>query len=187
MRVIHRKAAYAHQAVQSSRQLGTIARSHFAVTLRQVPIRTLLRLINADVHRAVHRLQTKFSLFELGGRKHRVAIVLFVAANLPQLAFRDMGRVHQAVIALDQLLPQILFHLLSHDRALWVPQDETLAVLFLNRKQVEFASEPAMITLLGFFTLLQPGIKFLLRKECRAIDALHLRPFGVALPVSSCQ
>ena len=98
-----------------------------------------------------------------------------------------MGRVHQAVIALDQLLPQILFHLLSHDRALWVPQDETLAVLFLNRKQVEFASEPAMITLLGFFTLLQPGIKFLLRKERRAIDALHLRPFGVALPVSSRQ
>ena len=62
---------------------------------------------------------------------------------------------------------------------------QTLPVLFLNRKQIKLATQPAMIALFGFFALLEPGVEFLRRKERRAIDALHLRLLGVAFPVSA--
>ena len=44
-----------------------------------------------------------------------------------------------------------------------------------------------MIALLGFFSLLQPRVQFVLREESRPIDALHLWPFGVAFPVGTRQ
>src|SRR6478736_4019201 len=66
-----------------------------------------------------------------------------------------------------------------------MPEDQTLAVVFLNREQIEFAAEAAMITFLGFFALLQPRVEFFLREESRAVDALHLRLRRVAFPVSA--
>ena len=66
-----------------------------------------------------------------------------------------------------------------------MPEYEPLSVLFLNRKQVQFAAQATMIALLCLFTLLQPRIEFLLREEGRAVDPLHLRLRGVAFPVSA--
>src|SRR5436190_22527765 len=40
-----------------------------------------------------------------------------------------------------------------------------------------------MITLLGFFALLKPGVEFFLSKERYPIDALHLRPLRITFPV----
>jgi hypothetical protein len=67
-------------------------------------------------------------------------------------------RVDNAVVAPAQFLAQVIFHLLANDAALRMPQNQTLAVVFLNRKQIEFTSELAMIALLGFFALSDPGV-----------------------------
>ena len=40
-----------------------------------------------------------------------------------------------------------------------------------------------MISLLGFFALLEPGVELLLREVRRSVDALHLRLRRIALPV----
>src|SRR2546429_5039065 len=42
-----------------------------------------------------------------------------------------------------------------------------------------------MIALLGFLSLFQPGVQLFLGKERSSINALHLRPFSVAFPVSA--
>src|SRR5882672_8469603 len=99
--------------MQRARKLSAIDSPHLSITLRQIAIRTLLRFVNADVKRTIHRLQTKLSLFESRWREHRIAIILFVAAQLPKLALRDVRRVNKTVVALDQFFPQIIFHLLA--------------------------------------------------------------------------
>src|SRR5437660_2703831 len=137
--------------------------------------------------RTIHRLETELRLLQRRRRKHRVAIVLLVSTQLPQFALRDVRRVDKAIVPSNQLFAQIILHLLPNDAALRMPEDQSLAILFLNRKQIEFAPETPMIAFLGFFTLLQPPIQFFLREESRAVDALHLRPFGVAFPISARQ
>src|SRR2546429_691973 len=42
-----------------------------------------------------------------------------------------------------------------------------------------------MIALLSFFALLEPRIQFFLREKRSAIDALHLRPFSITLPIGA--
>jgi hypothetical protein len=44
-----------------------------------------------------------------------------------------------------------------------------------------------VVPFFGLFSLLQPGIELFLRKEGRAIDALHLLLRSVAFPVSAGQ
>src|SRR5438128_757799 len=44
-----------------------------------------------------------------------------------------------------------------------------------------------MIALLSFLALLEPRVQFLRCEERGAIDALHLRPLGVAFPISTGQ
>src|SRR5260370_29832913 len=187
MRIVNREAAHAHQAVQGARQLRAIDGAHLGIALRQITIRSLLRFVYADMHRAIHRLQTELSFFELGRRKHRVTIVLFVTAQLPKLALGDVRRVNKTVVALDQFFAQVIVHLLADDAALRMPEDETLSVLFLNREQIEFPTKPAMIALLSFLALLPPRVKFLRPEQSSAIDALHLRPLRVAFPVGTGQ
>src|ERR1051326_4806300 len=110
------------------------------------------------MHRAIHRLQPKLSLFELCWREHGIAIVLFVPADYPQIAFGDVWCVHHAIIAPHEFFAQVIFHLLTNNAALRMPKDQSLAVVFLNRKQIEFAPEFAMIALLSFFALSDPRI-----------------------------
>src|SRR5437868_1485335 len=117
VRVVNREAAHAHQAVERARQFGAIDRAHLAVTLRQVAITALLRFVDADVERAVHRLQAKLRLFQLRRREHRVAVVLFVSAQLPQLTPRDVRRIDETVVPTDQLFVEIILHLLPYDTA----------------------------------------------------------------------
>src|SRR5712692_501061 len=187
MRIVNREPAHAHQAVQSARQFRAIDGAHFRVALRQVAIRSLLRFVYADVHRAIHRLKTELGFFELGRREHRVAVVLLMTTQLPKLALRDVRSVNKTVVALDQFFAQVIVHLLADDAALRMPEDQALPVLLLNRKQIEFATQPAMIALLSFFALFQPRLEFLRREERRAVDALHLRSLSVAFPVRTGQ
>src|SRR5437762_11138683 len=98
-----------------------------------------------------------------------------------------MRRVNQSVTAPLKFRAQIIFHLRPDRAALRMPEHEALSVVFLNRKQIEFAAESSMVTLLSFLTLFQPTVEFSLSEERRAVDALHLRTLSIAFPVSAGQ
>src|SRR5947207_1253783 len=102
------------------------------------------------MERTVHGLEPELRSFQLRGREHYVAIILFVAAQLPKLALRNVWSEDQTIPALLELFAQIVFHLLANRTALRVPHHEALPVLVLNRKQIQFAAQPPMIALLGF-------------------------------------
>src|SRR6266852_6118304 len=93
----------------------------------------------------VHRLDPELLLFELNRREHRIGIVLFMAADIPEIALRYVWREHEAISTLDKLFAQIIFHLLSDRPALRMPQYQSLSVCLLNRKQIELAPEATMI------------------------------------------
>src|ERR1044072_5937264 len=108
-----------------------------------------------------------------------------MAAREPQIAFRNVRRVDQPITAQQKLFAQVVFHLLADRAAFRVPEDQTLAVVFLNRKQIKLATQTTMIALLSFFTLLEPCIELFLREKSRAVDPLHLLLRRVAFPVSA--
>src|SRR6185369_5918095 len=112
-------------------------------------------------------------------------VVDFVSARKPKLALGDVRREDEAVTAQQKLLAQVVFHLLANRAAFRVPEDQTLAIVFLNRKQVQLAAQTTMIALLSLFTLLEPCIELFLREESRAVDTLHLLLRRVAFPVSA--
>ena len=96
-----------------------------------------------------------------------------------------MWRVDQAVAALQQLLAEVVLQLLPDDAALRVPEGKPLAVLLLDREEVELAAETAVVASLGLLTLVQPRVQLRRRREGGAVDALHLGAFDVALPVGA--
>ncbi len=64
-----------------------------------------------------------------------------------------------------------------------MPEDETLTVFVLNRKEIQLLSESAMVALFRFLTLTNPIFELLLSRECGAVDALHLILLGIAFPI----
>src|SRR5438128_11098246 len=169
--------------MKRARKLRAIHRSHFGIALRQITIRSLLRSVYSDMERTIDRLEPELSRFECRRREHRIAVILFVTAQLPKLAFGNVRRVNKTVIALDQFLAQIVIHLLADDAAFRMPENQTMTVTFLDRKEIQLAPEPSVIALLGFLALFEPRIQFFLSKERRPIDALNLRPLSVTFPV----
>jgi len=135
------------------------------------------------VERAVHRLEAKLGLLGRHRREHRVGEILFVPAGPPQVAPGDVRRVDQAVAALQQLLTEVVLHLLADDTALRVPEDQALAVLLVNREEIELTAKPAVVASLGLLPLVDPRLQLRSCRKGGAVDALHLRTPGVTLPV----
>ena len=92
MRVILRKRADAHQTHQRARKLASITCAKFAVTQRQIAIAALLRSVDSDVERAIHRLDAILFVFELHRSEHRIRVILFVPRDCPQMPPGDMRR-----------------------------------------------------------------------------------------------
>jgi hypothetical protein len=66
-----------------------------------------------------------------------------------------------------------------------MPKNQAGAGFFLNAEQIEFGPKFAMIAALGFFEAVQISVEFLLREECRGLNALQLRIAFLALPVGA--
>src|SRR6185312_14972416 len=151
VRVILRKAADTHQPMQRAGKLSSVTRAQFCVTQRQVTVRMLRGLVDANMARTIHRLKSEFRALEFHRRKHRVSVVLFVSTNRPKLALGYVRRKNLPVASLSQLFTNVVFHFATNGSALRMPEDETLAVLFLNREQVQFPTKLAMVASLRFF------------------------------------
>ena len=106
-----------------------------------------------------------------------------MAAGLPQVDAGDMRGVDQRVAALQVLVAHPVFHLLAHDAALGMPEDQPRPGQFLDGEQVELLAQHAMVALLGFLDLVQVLVQVLPGEERGAVDALQLRVVLVAQPV----
>ncbi len=91
-----------------------------------------------------------------------------MARGFPQRLVEDLRRVDLAVIA-GQAAAHIGDHGLKNRPALGVPEHHA-GTFLLEVKQVEFASQFAMVALLGFLDLLQIRIEVFLLRKCRAVD-----------------
>ena len=158
MRIILRKPANSHQPMQRSGQFGSIARSQFGITKRQIAVRMLRRFVDTNMERTVHRLQPELGLFQLSRGKHDVGVILFVSADPPQIALRDVRCIDQPIPSLREFSAKIVLHLSANRATLRMPQHETLPVILLNRKQIKLAAESTMVALLSFFALLEPPV-----------------------------
>src|SRR5215213_3891721 len=85
--IVLREASRACQSMKRAGEFRSVTRAQLGVTNGQVAIRTLGQLVNADVKRAVHRLDAKLLLLEFHRRKHRIGVVALVPAREPKFAF----------------------------------------------------------------------------------------------------
>jgi hypothetical protein len=93
-----------------------------------------------------------------------------MTTDKPELALGNMRREHQSVTSIFQLFAQKVFHLFANGSAFGMPEDQALPVFFMDRKEIEFASQPPVIALLRFLTLLEPCVQFVLREKSGAVD-----------------
>ncbi len=93
MRVILRKATHAHQTMQRTGRLVTVARAKLGQAQRQIAVRTQITIKDLDVTRAVHRLDGVDALFRFRD-EHIVVVVLPVTRALPQHAIHHLRRAH---------------------------------------------------------------------------------------------
>ena len=103
MSVIDSKTANAHQSVQRSRKLGPIDGAHLGVSLRQVSVRPLVRLVDPDMERAIHRLEPILLVLDARRCVHRIGVVALVAALDPEIPLCDMRSVNKTISAAFKL------------------------------------------------------------------------------------
>ena len=151
MRIILRESADAQQAVQDARAFIPIYRTQLAVADGEVPITPQVRLVNHDVVGAVHRLELVLAAFQLHRGKHILPIVVHVAARLPQIEPRNVGRVDQIVAVFDVLFAPEILDQESHQSALRMPEDQARTDFILDGNQVEFFPDLAMIAAFDLF------------------------------------
>ena len=188
VRVVHREPAHPQHAVQRPRALVAIHIGDLGEPDRQVAIAALLRRVDEDVHRAVHRLHPVAHTLGLAlPRRHRRELVLGVQRQVPgaqeQLLTRHVGRVHQLIAALENHVLDEASQLEVEHRPLGVPQNQSRADVLLNRKQVELLAQHTMIALLGLLEPAQVAVEVILGEPGRAVDALQHLAALVAAPV----
>ena len=186
--VVHREPAHAQHAVQRPRALVAIHIRDLGEADRQVAIAALLRRVDQDVHRAVHRLHPVAHTLGLAlARRHRRELVLGVQRQVPgaqeQLLTRHVGRVHQLIAALENHVLDEASQLEVEHRPLGVPQNQSRADVLLNRKQIELLAQHTMVALLGLLEPAQVAVEVILGEPGRAVDALQHLAALVAAPV----
>ncbi len=122
-------------------------------------------------------------LIEVHGRIHPVGVPVEVAGDLEQLRLGDVGAVDELVALLDVPAPRVVLHLLAEHAALGVENRQAGADLVGEAVEVELATEPAVVTPLGFLEVVQVLLEGLLGLPCGAVDPLELPVLLVTAPV----
>src|SRR5665213_2394762 len=183
MRVVLREAARACEAVQRSAAFETVNGSELGVTDRQIAIRMPLALVDQDVARAIHRFEPEALTLDLDRSEHSVGEVVEMPRGLVEFLVHDMRRDHRLVPALGETLTNEVLDDAAHERALGMPEHEAAAGVLLDRIEIEFEAEFAMVALRGFFEKRQIVVEFALGRKGGSIDALQHRVVLVAAPV----
>ena len=185
MGVILGEAAHAHDAVQRTRWLVTVAGTELGQAHRQLAVALQALVEHLYVARAVHRLDGVVAVFRLGG-EHVVGVVGPVPGFLPQATVNDLRSLDLQVAVFALNLAHVLLKHLVQGPAVRVPEHHARR-FFLEVEQVQALADLAVITLFGFFNALDVGGQLLLVSPGSAVDPLQLLVLRVAAPVGTGQ
>ncbi|MNO25723.1 hypothetical protein D3C76_155660 [compost metagenome] len=183
--VVLSERTYAHDAVQRTRWLVTVAGTELGQTHRQLAVALQALIEHLHVARAVHRLDGVVAVFRLRG-EHVVGVVGPVPGFLPQAAVNDLRRLdfEVAVVALD--LAHVLLEHLVQSPAVRVPEHHARR-LFLGVEQAQALADLAVVAFFGFFDALDVRSQLLLVGPGGAVHALQLLVLGITAPVGAGQ
>ena len=183
MPIVLRKAAHAHDAVQAARRLIPVTVAELAIAQRQIPVTLDPLLEDQDMARAVHGLQRIFAFLRL--RDEHVFAVLFpVPGLLPQTLVEQLRALDFLVAIVLINAAHVLLHALPQGPTLWVPENQSRRMV-VNMKQVQFAAQFAVVTLLGLFQHRQVLLQVILGRPGGAVNTLQHFIFVVTAPVGA--
>src|SRR5688572_21059941 len=186
--VVHRETADAQQPVQCSRFLISIDVRDLRQADWQVTIASLLRAVDQNVHRAIHRLHPIPHVLVLPGpTRHWRELVRLIERNVPrdseQLLTGDVRRVHQLVPAVDVVVLDGAAEQPLHEGATRMPEDQPWTSNLLNREQIELFPDDSMVATARLFDAVYVRVEVLLLEPRRPVDALQHLSALVAPPV----
>src|SRR6266436_4725648 len=165
-------------------------RSYRDLPVRQIAVTALLRGVDEDVHRAIHRLHPIAHGFRLsfpGGHGWELVrrIEREVSRAQEQLLAGHVGRVDQRIATLqDRVLDEAAQLVLDH-RALRVPEHQPRAHVLLDRIQVELFPQHPVVALPGLLEAPQVALEVVLGEPGRSVDALQHLAALVAPPIGA--
>ncbi len=183
--VVLRKSAHTHHPMQHPAPLVAVHRSELGVSDRQVAVRPLPRLIDADVARTVHRLWPIRGALHVHGAEHVLLEVFEVAGYLEQLLVYDVRRVHQVITVAQDEGALVVLDLVPDDRAPRVPEYQPRTDPRIGRVQIELLRQVPVIAALGLLQPVQMRVQVLLSEEGRGVDALQHLPVLVTPPIGA--
>src|SRR6476469_987423 len=136
-----------------------------------------MRLIDADMTGAVHRLRTIRAAFDVHRAEHVLLEVLEVPGDLKQLFADDVRCVDELISVTKDQSTLVLLDLVSDDRAFWMPEDQARANARIGRVEIELRGESTMIASFRLLVSMQMLLEILLLPARIGVDTLqHLSP-----------
>ncbi|MPM68873.1 hypothetical protein SDC9_115808 [bioreactor metagenome] len=183
MGVVLGKAAYPHEAVESTGELVAVYQAKLTHAQRQVAVGMGLGFENQHSAGTVHRLEGIIDVVDNRGI-HVVFVMIPVAAAVPKLLVEDNGGGNLHVPRLGVDLPPIFDQFVFDHHALRQEEGEPGALV----RQHEQAQLPAKLAVIALFGLLHPleiGVQFLFLWESGSVDSLEHFLGGISPPVSA--
>ena len=165
MGVILAEGPHAREAGRHAGFLVAVQAAEIGQPQRQVAVRALLRSIDESGGRAVHRLDRELPLVDFG-EIHILAIIVVVAAGLPERDIHDLRRDDLVVLVRTVEVADVLGEAVVDHRALGV-KERRRGRLGMEAEQVELLAELAVVALLGLFKHVEVFVEFLLLLESR--------------------
>ena len=197
MRVVLRKLADAHDAVQRAMRFVAVATAIFVKAQRQVAIAFDALPEHKDVRRAVHRLQRHpVGIFcdrrraaltvrhDVGHSKHVFGIFAPMARGFPLADIHQLRRLDLAIAGAGDGAAHIILQRAPDDIAFGMPEDRSMR-FGLQMEQVHVLPQPPVVAFGGFLQPHQVRIELLFVQPAGAINAAELRIILVAAPIGA--
>ena len=169
MRIILRKAAHAHQSVQSAGLLMTVYQSQLPDPKRKIPVGMRLGLVHQHPARTVHRLNREVFVID-SGRIHIFPIMIPMSGGLPKLPVQQHRGLNLHIsFPLMQLSPVIDQEVLKN-HSLGKEERESRPLIHQG-EQSELFSKLPVIPLLRLLKQLQIFLQFFLLRERGSVDS----------------
>ena len=177
------KRADAEEAVQHARQLVPVDVAELGVADRQLAVGVPAAAVDQAGARAVHRLDREALLVDLR-EVHVLAVVVPVAAGLPELGLEDRRRLDLGVVHVRELLAHGLLDAVDDDHAPGQEEREARAEV-VEVEELEVAAEAAVVAGLGLLQALEVGLEVLLVGERGGVEPRELGVLLAAAPVGA--
>ena len=184
MGVVLGKRAHAHEPVQSTGRLVAMHLAKLGEADRQFAVAPETMLENLHMTGAIHRLDGIHPLIRRLGEEHVLTELLEVPRLTPEARIHELRRVHFLVTG--RVLPpaHVADERLKDQPALGMPE-HCAGRLLLQVEKIKFATDSAVIALLGFLEPMQIFIELLLVHPRRAVNSLQHRVARVAAPIGT--